>query len=48
MSTVYLDELFLLNLLVDYFLLLGTAKICALPYRRGRFLAGAALGALWS
>ena len=47
MSTVYLDELFLLNLLVDYFLLLGTAKICALPYRRGRFLAGAALGALW-
>ena len=48
MSTVYVDELFLLELLADYFLLLGTAKVCALPYRRGRFLLGAALGALWS
>ncbi|MCD8321594.1 MAG: sigma-E processing peptidase SpoIIGA [Oscillospiraceae bacterium] len=47
METVYLDELFLLNLVIDYFLLLGTAKICALPFRRGRFLAGAALGAVW-
>ncbi len=47
METVYIDELFLLNLAVDYFLLLGTAKLCALPYRRGRFLAGAALGAGW-
>ncbi|MCD8088936.1 MAG: sigma-E processing peptidase SpoIIGA [Oscillospiraceae bacterium] len=47
MEIVYLDELFLLNLVIDYFLLLGTAKICALPFRRGRFLAGAALGALW-
>ena len=48
MRTVYLDEQFALELLVDYFLLLGTAKLCALPYRRGRFLAGAALGAAWS
>lgn len=47
MRTVYLDELFCLNLAIDYFLLLGTAKVCALPYRRGRFLAGAALGAAW-
>ena len=47
METIYLDELFLLDLVVDYFLLLGTAKVCALPYRRGRFLAGAALGAVW-
>ena len=48
METVYLDELFLLNLIVDYFLLLATAKICALPFRRVRFAAAAALGALWS
>ena len=48
MRTVYLDELLVLELLADYFLLLGTAKVCALPYRRGRFLAGAALGAAWS
>lgn len=48
MKTVYLDELFLLDLIIDYFLLLGTAKLLALPYRRRRFLAGAALGAAWS
>lgn len=48
MKTVYLDELFLLNLVIDYFLLLATARICALPFRRGRFFLAAALGALWS
>lgn len=48
MKTVYIDEVFLLNLTIDYFLLLGTAKVCALPFRRRRFLVGAALGALWS
>ncbi len=48
MKTLYLDEQFLLELIIDYFLLLGTAKVCALPYRRLRFLAGAALGAGWS
>ena len=47
METIYLDELFLLNLAIDYFLLLATARVCALPFRRGRFAAGAALGALW-
>lgn len=48
MKTVYLDELFLLNLVIDYFLLLATARICALPFRRGRFAAAASLGGLWS
>ncbi len=48
MKTVYLDELFLLNLVIDYFLLLATAKICALPFRRGRFALAAALGGAWS
>jgi stage II sporulation protein GA (sporulation sigma-E factor processing peptidase) len=47
METIYLDELFVLNLVIDYFLLLATAKICALPYRRGRFLLAGAAGALW-
>ncbi len=47
METIYLDELFLLNLAIDYFLLLATARVCALPFRRSRFAAGAALGALW-
>ncbi len=48
MEIIYLDELFVLELIIDYFLLLGTARLCSLPYRRGRFLAGAALGAAWS
>ena len=48
MKIVYLDELFLLNLVIDYFLLLAAARICALPFRRGRFAAAAALGGLWS
>jgi len=48
METIYLDEMFLLNLVIDYFLLLATARICALPLRRRRFALGAALGALWS
>lgn len=47
MKTVYLDELFLLNLVINYFLLLATAKLCALPFRRWRFAGAAALGALW-
>ena len=48
MMTLYLDEQLIMELLIDYFLLLGTAKVCALPYRRLRFLAGAVLGAAWS
>lgn len=48
MRTLYLDELFALNLVIDYFLLLAAAKLCALPMRRGRFMLAAALGALWS
>ncbi len=48
MEIVYLDELFALNLVIDYFLLLATAKICGLPFTRGRFALAAALGAGWS
>ena len=47
MKTVYLDELFFLNLVIDYFLLLAAAKLCALPFRRLRFAGAAALGAFW-
>lgn len=47
METIYLDELFLLNLAIDYFLLLATARICSLPFRRGRFALGAGAGSLW-
>lgn len=47
MKTIYLDELFLLNLVIDYFLLLATARLCALPFRRWRFAGAAAVGSGW-
>lgn len=48
MKTVYVDEMFVLNLIINYFILIATAKICALPLTRLRFFAAAALGALYS
>lgn len=48
MKTVYVDEMFLLNLVINYFILLATAKLCALPIRRLRFGLSAGLGALFS
>lgn len=47
MKVLYVDELFALNLAIDYFLLLGTATVCALPLRRARFALSAALGSGW-
>lgn len=48
MKTVYADEMFLLNLIINYFILLATAKLCALPLKRLRFALSAAVGALYS
>lgn len=48
MKTLYVDEMFLLNLIVNYFILLATAKLCALPLKRARFGASAALGSAYS
>lgn len=48
MDVIYIDSLFLLNLIIDYLLLLGAARLCGLPLRRKRFGLAAALGALWS
>lgn len=48
MKTVYVDEMFLLNLVVNYFIVLATAKLCALPLKRIRFAISAAVGALYS
>ena len=47
MKTIYLDELFVLNFVIDYFLLLATARLCALPFRRWRFAGAAAVGSGW-
>lgn len=48
MKTIYADQVFLLNTVINYFILLATAKIRALPLRRVRFGAAAALGGLYS
>ena len=44
MTVVYVDTLFLLNALVDYLLLLCSARLAGEPLRRLRFALGAALG----
>ncbi len=48
METIYIDNLFILNLGIDYLLLLVTGRICSMRLRRGFILLGAAVGALYS
>ena len=48
MTVVYLDSLFLLNAVVDYLLLLATARLAGGPFSRLRLGAGAALGGLYA
>ena len=48
MTVVYIDALFLLNLIVNYLLLLAAAKLAGEPLRRLRRAAGAALGGLYA
>ena len=44
MTVVYIDSLFLLNLIVDYLLLLATAKLAGEVICRPRLALGAAVG----
>ena len=48
MATVYLDELFLLNLVVDYLLLLAAGRLAGEVLLRPRLALGAALGAAYA
>ena len=48
METIYLDRLFALNLIIDYLLLTGTARVCALKLRRRRYALAAVFGALYA
>lgn len=48
MTVVYIDSLFLLNFIVNYLLLLATAKLAGELIRRWRLALGAALGALYA
>ena len=48
MTVVYIDLLFLLNLIANYLLLLGTGRIAGAILRRWRIGLGAAAGALYA
>lgn len=48
METIYIDRLFALNLIIDYFVLLGSARVGGVKLRRGRYLISAALGAVYA
>ena len=45
---IYADILFALNALIDYLLLLVSARAAGAPLRRGRFLLGAAIGGIYA
>lgn len=46
--TVYLDQVFLGNMVMNYAILLAAAKLSRMPACKGRLVAGAALGASYS
>lgn len=48
MTTIYIDVLVCLNLIVNYFLLLAVGKFLSLPRKRWRLLLGAFLGGFYS
>lgn len=45
---VYIDVLFVLNLIVNYLILFATARLSSAPIKRWRIALGAALGALYA
>ncbi len=47
-TVVYIDSLFVINLIINYLLLLATAKLCALAAKRWRLALGACVGALYA
>ena len=48
METIYIDSLFLLNLVIDYFLCLVSARVCGVVLRRWRYALAALIGALYA
>ncbi len=48
MEIIYVDSMFLLNFIVNYLLLLITAKFCSLRFRRLRYAFSAALGGVYA
>ena len=48
MKTIYVDVLFLINLIMNYLMLLATARFTGAKASRGRIFLGAALGAIYA
>lgn len=48
MEVLYLDQLFVVNFLVDYCILLAAARISDVPLRRKRYLLAALTGAIYA
>lgn len=48
MEVIYIDSLFALNFLIDYCILLASARVCGVVLRRWRYLLAALLGALYA
>ncbi|MCI2055840.1 MAG: sigma-E processing peptidase SpoIIGA [Oscillibacter sp.] len=48
MTVVYIDSVFVLNTLMDYLLVLATAKLAGIPLHRGRYLFAALLGGVYA
>lgn len=48
MNTIYIDSLFLLNLTIDYLILLAAGRIASLPLIRRRILLAATLGGCYA
>ena len=45
MDVIYIDSLFGLNLLIDYCLVLASARVCGVVLRRWRYALAALIGA---
>ena len=48
MNVIYIDSVFSLNAVMDYLLLLGTARLAGITLRRWRYLLGALLGGVYA
>ena len=48
MTVVYVDSVFVLNTLMDYLLVLSTARLAGIPLRRGRYLLAGLLGGAYA
>lgn len=48
MTVVYLDSVFTLNAVMDYLLLVCTARLAGRPLRRGRYLLASLLGGVYA